>query len=249
MNSLRFQNCIFDLYGTLVDIHTDEGDPGLWEKLALFYGYYNASYTPDELRIAFHRTVSALEAGQTRLRRDAHECFPEIPIEEAFARLYREKGVEADLPLAVHTGQFFRVLSTEYIRLYDGAIELLRRLRAAGRGVYLLSNAQQIFTAYEVRALGLFPLFDAIYLSSACGCRKPDAAFFRLLLKEQRIAPETAVMIGNDGVTDIGGAKAVGLSTVYIRSNISPQEPLPEADFVLERMNLARVGEILLREQ
>ncbi len=33
-----YRNCIFDLYGTLVDIHTDEVKPELWEKLALFYG-------------------------------------------------------------------------------------------------------------------------------------------------------------------------------------------------------------------
>ena len=31
-------NYIFDLYGTLVDIHTDESDTAIWEKLAMFYG-------------------------------------------------------------------------------------------------------------------------------------------------------------------------------------------------------------------
>ena len=35
-----YDTCIFDLYGTLVDIRTDESTPGLWEKLALFYSYY-----------------------------------------------------------------------------------------------------------------------------------------------------------------------------------------------------------------
>ena len=34
-----YETCIFDLYGTLVDIRTDEEKPGLWEKLALFYAY------------------------------------------------------------------------------------------------------------------------------------------------------------------------------------------------------------------
>ena len=31
-----YETCIFDLYGTLVDIHTDEKKEELWEKLALF---------------------------------------------------------------------------------------------------------------------------------------------------------------------------------------------------------------------
>ena len=30
------QTCIFDLYGTLVDIHTDEEKPEVCKKLALF---------------------------------------------------------------------------------------------------------------------------------------------------------------------------------------------------------------------
>ena len=55
-------------------------------------------------------------------------------------------------------------------------------------------------------------------------------------------------MVGNDGTCDIRGAQAVGLSTVYIRSNISPKEPLPRADYVLETMDLDRVREILMEE-
>ena len=38
------QSCIFDLYSTLVDIHTDEGRPEVWEILALFFRYYGADY-------------------------------------------------------------------------------------------------------------------------------------------------------------------------------------------------------------
>ena len=36
--SRNYKNYIFDLYGTPVDIHTDEEQELLWEKLALFYG-------------------------------------------------------------------------------------------------------------------------------------------------------------------------------------------------------------------
>ena len=35
---------IFDLYGTLVDIHTDENDT-VWEKTAVYFGFYGAHYT------------------------------------------------------------------------------------------------------------------------------------------------------------------------------------------------------------
>lgn len=45
--SRNYKNYIFDLYGTLVDIHTDGEQELLWEKLALFYGYYDAVYEPE----------------------------------------------------------------------------------------------------------------------------------------------------------------------------------------------------------
>lgn len=242
---MRYPNCIFDLYGTLVDIHTDETQPRLWAEMAAWYRGHGAEYPAQTLQDAYFRTVRKLEHGAASLRSDAHEAHPEIQIEEVFRLLFLEKGVHAGLELAVHTGERFRKASMDYIRLYDGAAELLSSLRANGQHVYLLSNAQRIFTAYELRFLGIESMFDGIYLSSDYGCKKPDRRFYELLLNAHRIIPEEAIMVGNDGVCDIQGAQAVGLSTMYIRSNISPMEPLPKADYVLEEMNLTRVREIL----
>ena len=245
---MRYRNCIFDLYGTLVDIHTDEMKPQLWEDLSCWYRRQGAEYLPDELRDAYFRTVRQMEQGTDPLRNDAHEAHPEIQIELVFQQLFREKDIDAELELAIHTGERFRKCSLDYIRLYDGAVKLLKALRANGQGVWLLSNAQSIFTSYELHTLELEALFDGIYLSSDYGCKKPDRRFFELLLKERNIAPESAIMIGNDGVCDIAGAKAVGLSTLYIRSNISPMEPLPKADYILEEMDLSQVETILMQD-
>ena len=242
---MRYQDCIFDLYGTLVDIRTDEMLPRLWEELSAWYRAHGADYAPDELRDTYFRTVRQMEGGAASLRSDAHEAHPEIRLELVFQRLFQAKDVAAGLDLAVRTGARFRQGSLDYIRLYDGAAELLKALRANGQGVWLLSNAQRIFTDYELTALGIKALFDGIYLSSDYGCKKPDRRFFELLLRERGIAPDRAVMIGNDGECDIRGARAVGLSTLYIRSNISPAEPLPEADYVLTEMDLGRVRELL----
>ena len=45
-----YKNYFFDLYGTLVDIRTDEQKPSLWCDLAEFYSLCGASYTLDEIR-------------------------------------------------------------------------------------------------------------------------------------------------------------------------------------------------------
>ena len=65
---------IFDLYGTLVDISTDEEQEELWRKLALFYGYSGAVYEPRELKGAYFSLVkrqrqTLLEMGKGRTHR------------------------------------------------------------------------------------------------------------------------------------------------------------------------------------
>lgn len=243
---MRYKDFIFDLYGTLVDIHTDEDMIELWTGMSKYYSQLGADYWADGLRAAYRHLIAAEEAGAASPRKDAHEAHPEIKIEFIFQRLFMEKGVDVNLVEAVQAGRLFRQLSTEYLRLYNGAKELLRGLRKHGGRVWLLSNAQHIFTAWELDCLGLTAYFDGIYLSSDYGVKKPDPRFFHTLLRERGIAPECAVMIGNDGLCDIQGGREVGLSTFYIRSNLSPDEPTPDADYILEHTDLGRVLDILL---
>ena len=241
-------NFIFDLYGTLVDIHTDEEKPEAWKALARFYSYYGAGYTPAELKEEYRKLTGELTAGREGLRRDSHEAFPEIQIEEVFLELFRAKGGKVSPELAVYAGQFFRAMTTDWLRLYDGTREMLENLRDRGGRLYLLSNAQQIFTEYEMKALGIYGFFDAVYLSSSCRCKKPDLRFFRMILEEQKLNPKDCIMTGNDGACDIEGAKRAGMSTLYVRSGLSPEEDFPDADFILEEMDMKKIQKILLSE-
>ena len=243
-----YDTCIFDLYGTLVDIRTDEKKPELWERLALFYAFYGAEYTPDELHQGYDCLTAEMSAGKAGIRKDAHEAYPEIRIEDVFMALFRKKGIDADEVLSRHAGQFFRILSMEHLKLYNGTKEMLSALRDGGKKVYLLSNAQKIFTEYEINALGITPYFDGIFISSEHECKKPDVRFFEKLIHTYGIERDRAVMVGNDGVCDIEGAKNAGLATLYVRTEISPKEELPGADHVLKKMDMKLMTRILLTE-
>lgn len=249
-----YENYVFDLYGTLVDINTDEGFDELWEKMALFYGYYGARYTPEELKESYYSIVKQDEAklkkSQEESPRYVHEAFPEIQIEYVFKKLFEDKNVDADMELAIHTGQFFRVTSTKYVKLYDGALELIDAIKKAGKKVWLLSNAQRIFTEYEMRYLGLYDKFDGVLISSDHKTKKPDIRFFDILKENFNIDFDKSIMIGNDANSDIGGAKGAGMDTFFIYSNISPkmtpsQIEDVEATYKLDNMNLVKVKEML----
>lgn len=218
-----YTDLIFDLYGTLVDIHTEE-DALVWEKTALYLGYYGAHYAPEELKNAFEAEVAARKgkAGQS------YECFPDIPFHQVMADLFRRKGVAENADaLGVQAAQLFRISSTEYIRLYPHVLESLDTLRKKGYRLWLLSNAQEVFTRYELRHLGLLDAFDGIYISSSHGFRKPDVRFFRALLEEQHLDPKACLMIGNDRDTDMAGAEAAGLATFYMHTELTPPDQSP----------------------
>ena len=225
---MKYTDLVFDLYGTLVDIHTEEDD-AVWEKTAIYFGFYGAHYTGGELKAAFQEAMQRREAkaGQS------YECFPDIPFEQVMAELFEAKGIAQNAAeLGIHAAQLFRISSIEYIRLYPHVTEALKRLREQGYRLWLLSNAQQIFTAYELHHLGLGEQLDGIYLSSDCGCRKPDVRFYNALLQEQKLDVSKCLMIGNDRQTDIAGAKNAGMDTLYMHTNLTPPDQ-EEADPLL----------------
>ena len=228
-----YDNYIFDLYGTLVDIHTEENDPLVWKKLALFYGYYDANYAPEELKERYAAIIAGEESKmKSEKKDDAHEAHAEVEIEEGFQSLFEEKGVKADPTLAVHAGQFFRILSTDYVKLYDGVTDLLEALKRQGKKIYLLSNAQRIFTEYEMHVLDIAKYFDTILISSDYGTKKPDRRFFDLLTEKCGLDVKQSLFIGNDSRTDIAGAKAIGMDSFYVCSNISPHnDAAPDAKY------------------
>lgn len=215
-----YQNYIFDLYGTLVDINTNEGKPYLWKKVTELYAYYGAHYKPAEFKKAYLRLCSK---HTEELRAKNGSDHPEIQLEYVFMDLFTEKGVEVSMEIVRVIGQAFRAISTKFLCLYDGVIDLLDSIHAAGKKAYLLSNAQEMFTKHEMIALGIFDKFDGIVFSSDEGLCKPEEGFFRVVIDRYNLDVKQSIMIGNDAGTDIKGANIVGMDSLYIHSDISPK--------------------------
>lgn len=209
---MKYENYVFDLYGTLVDIHTDEEDPNLWESLAKFYQKQGADYTAKEIQSNYISNVEKLL-----------DIVEEIQVEDVFRELYTAKGVTADDALVLKTCRFFRDTSTEYIKLYPWSLPILKGLKEAGKGIYLLSNAQRSFTEHELEVLGIKDYFDVIMISSDCGVKKPNLMFFKMLMNRCNLNAKECLFVGNDEICDIFGAKKAGMDTFYIHSNCSPE--------------------------
>ncbi len=215
-----YKNFIFDLYGTLIDINTNEWKYSLWKNMSYYYKFNGASYKPTELKNAYEKSCVDF---RNKVPRDKYEKYPDIVIEEVFKFLYEKKGIKASVDLALQTGKIFRVLSTKYIKLYDGITDMLQSIKNEGGKIFLLSNAQRIFTEPEMKLLDLEKYFDGILLSSDWGCSKPDYKYYDLIFKKYNLNKEESIMIGNDWKSDIQGAYNYGIDSLYIHSNISPE--------------------------
>ncbi len=241
-----FKNYIFDLYGTLIDINTDESKKALWDKVALLYCYKQAYYTGKELRNDYIKYVEQ-EKDKVRKKHPEYE-YIDIQIEKVFRKLFTAKKVSVSRSYIKTVATAFRSYSTKYIKLYDGVTDLLDTLKAKGKKVYLLSNAQREFTMNELDMFGLVPYFDGILISSDVQCSKPDIAFYQNLLCQYDIDPEESIMIGNDWLADIKGAKKAGLKSLYIHQNISPEiQGELESDYTIMDGNVREIKKLIIK--
>jgi len=214
-------NIIFDLYGTLIDIHTDEENDLFWTRFTQETNKYY-QYTTKELRDKYLSLCGKYS-----------KTIDEIELLNVFAELFHQsEAVTKEIAIC------FRELSTEYIRLYSGVKKLLKMLKNDGHKLYVLSNAQRCFTYPELEKLGLIPFFDAILISSDYGVKKPSSNFYNALLYKYNLDRSDSIMIGNDYECDYMAAKSVGLKAIYIHSNLTPKEQPREGLKGFKAMNV-----------
>lgn len=216
-----YKNYLFDLYGTLVDINTNEDKVYLWTKISELYNFEGARYTPAKLKKVYFEEVEK----EKKAVKSMHPEFSHIDIrlENVFTRLLTNKGINADNTFGKYIAKAFRAISTKYIKLYPGALDLLHSLKKAGKNIYLLTNAQRCFTMPELIMLGIDKEFDGIVISSDEYTCKPDVNFYNIILERYNLNPKETIMIGNDYIADIKGSFDAGLDSLYIHSNISPE--------------------------
>lgn len=234
---MKYENIFFDLYGTLVDIRTDETMPFLWRVMTDYYKRNGACYTTEELQKSFYRSVNEQLSG--------HNSDYEVDIFDTFKALYDLKGVTSDTEVVYQTAKEFRNLSTIKIDLYNGVLKGLKKLKKTGKKIFLLSNAQACFTMPEIESLGIGRYFEDIFLSSDYGVKKPSFNFFSIPFDKYGLDKNKSIMVGNDGTSDILGATNFGIDSLYVKTEISPEEPLPAATYVLSKYDFTKILKIL----
>jgi putative hydrolase of the HAD superfamily len=226
---------LFDMYGTLVDIKTNEHDDGVFDSLSRFLEYRRVFISGKEIKELYFDQINQ----QFARSRERH---PEIDAVRAFEHVLREYGGTSDRYLTMITAQLYRSLCREHMRLYNDTFWTLNEFRKRYR-LGIVSDAQRIFCNPELRTLRLENFFDAIVISSDYGFRKPDPRIFHMALAILDVPASEAVYIGNNYKTDLLGAKAAGLALAgLIRQSEDEKRAFGEdlrPDFVAEDLRSA----------
>lgn len=205
-------NFLFDLYGTLADIKTDEGMDSLWFGFAWLLGESDFNKVKAEYSSICKKHADAC----------AHE-FVEFDLLHVFEEMIENRG--GNIAKAKEVAREFRLLSRQKLRLFPCIVDILKGLKERGAGVYLVSNAQSCFTLDELNELGLTSLFDGILISSDAGVKKPCSEIFEIAFDKFSLNGDECFYVGNDLHDDVLGASGAGLKTVYIKTEQSGRYP------------------------
>jgi len=156
-----------------------------------------------------------------------------------------ETGVDDDR-LAADMGEFFSRKRRELRSPMPGAEEVLRKLRAAGLRIGLLTNGAPDLQREKIESSGLGMFFDAAVVSGEIGIGKPEPEIFRHLLGKLGVSAAESLMVGNSLARDIAGAKRAGLASCWIALE-GEDEPvgLVEPDYTIRSLGeLPRIAGI-----
>ena len=251
---MTFDNYIFDLYGTLIDIHTDEEQHGLWQDMAAYLQcQFGADYTAKELRKRYFEICAQEEEALSfylKKTKGLDTRYHEIRISWVWTRLIAQKiygkaseftnsrlghsheDIDAANTYLSHkyddeeyiTPQiqalctYFRNTSRDKLVKYEGVERTLKELKRYGKKIYLLSNAQKLFTVKELMDTGLYGYFNGIFISSEAMVKKPDPAFMDILISKYRLDKSKCVMIGNDISSDVSVAARSGIRSIFLNT-------------------------------
>lgn len=232
----QYDNYLFDLYGTLADIHTNEESISFWRSISRLLGMQGVDIAPTQLKEKYAREIARLDAEARAALPEG--AIPEIDLAIVFRGFFEDTDVTADDRTVADFARTFRLLSLKKLKLFPGVLGMLETLHRRGKQVYLLSNAQALFTRPELTLLGLDTRLDGVFLSSKIGRKKPDPAFFQSILDHYGLDPAKTCMVGNDDICDCHGAAAAGLDSFYVCTEQSPKlvSPLPENCIQLDKI-------------
>ena len=99
----------------------------------------------------------------------------------------------------------------------DGAREFCEQVKNSGYGIYILSNASDLFYVYFPKFLPL-DFFNGVFVSSDYHMLKPDVNIYKAFLEKYSLKADECLFV-DDREDNVAGAKEAGLNTFRFMGN------------------------------
>jgi putative hydrolase of the HAD superfamily len=207
----RFDAVIFDLDGTLLVDDEHSAVVAACDELATLHPAIDAEALVAANADAWREYWPAV-GDDWMLGRIANS---EAVSSETWSRSLARIGVANPAVLA-DLVRLHSLAMTRHRHPVDGAQAVIDAARATGAKLGIVTNGALDMQTRKLAELGFLDQFDVVTTSGGAGVMKPDARIFILTLEALGVPASRALHIGDNLVSDVGGAKAAGLSAVWI---------------------------------
>ncbi len=135
-----------------------------------------------------------------------------------FNRLLLALGLGDDPELVTGMVEVFFAHRPESLPPYPGTEGVLRRLKAKGLRLAVISNGRVAVQRQKLDALGIRRFFDLVLVSEAFepGGKKPDTRMFEALIDELAVAGTDCLYVGDNPHIDFLPARSAGMTTIRV---------------------------------
>lgn len=158
---------------------------------------------------------------------------------ERFHRILLKLGID-DYELSLNLSNDYVSESPKKGALIPNAIEVLDHLTPK-YPMSIITNGFDEIQSTKLASSGITHYFNSVVTSARAGHKKPAKEIFEFALAENGFKASEAIMIGDNLLTDIAGARNASIDTVFFNPNkISHQE---KVDYEIH--NLAELKNII----
>jgi len=223
----KYQHIFFDLDHTLWDFERNSNET-LQE---LHQSYLDAEQIPlDAFIEVFHRINAQLWHLHDTFQISAQELR-----ESRFQLIF--KAFDFHQPtLAQAFGETYLAQTPYKSHLLPKAKEVVEYLYAK-YPLHIITNGFPDIQRIKMQSGGILGYFREIVTSAEAGCKKPETGIFTYLLHKLDTQAQDCIMIGDNLLTDIAGAKQAGIDAVFY----NPKQNTSQTD----TLEIACLGELM----
>jgi putative hydrolase of the HAD superfamily len=206
---MKYQHIFFDLDHTLWDFdkNSSESLEEIFQKLTL--ENHGIASMADFIQCFLRINTSLWDSFD---RGHIHHTYIR---QNRFRLVFEELGIQCP-ENHEEIGELYLNTLPDKKHLLEGALDLLNYTFSAGYRMHIITNGFNEIQARKIASSQIGHFFENIITFDNANAKKPDPKIFEFALAAASTTPDKSLMVGDNWVADIMGAKQMGMDTAYL---------------------------------